>query len=153
MHHVVLEPGSIGKARAFAVILDTGDEFTECLMRFALANELVASHFTAIGAFSKVELGYFDWQRKEYRPIPIDEQVEVVSLLGDIALSDGRPSLHPHVTVAKSDGSAWGGHLLKGYVRPTLEIMLTESPALLVRTPDPETGLALIAAGRQETPR
>jgi uncharacterized protein len=153
MHHVVLEAGPAGRERSFAIILQTGDELTDCLMRFALENKLAASRFTAIGAFSKVVLGYFDWQRKQYRPIPIDEQVEVVSLLGDVALADGRPSLHPHVTVAKSDGSAWGGHLLEGYVRPTLEIMLTESPAALIRTPDPESGLALIAAGSQERAR
>jgi uncharacterized protein len=148
MHHVVLQPGSTSDQRSFAVILETGDEFTQCLLRFAVSKRLAASRFTAIGAFSSVVLGYFDWAQKSYRRIPIEEQVEVVALMGDVALSDGRPSLHPHVTVAKSDGSAWGGHLLEGHVRPTLEIMLTESPAELVRKPDPETGLALIAAGR-----
>lgn len=139
-------PSTISGAdrRTFAVILDTGDELTECLTRFANEQKLAASQFTAIGAFSSAVLGYFEWERKEYRRIPIDEQVEVVSLLGDIAIKDGKSSLHPHVTLAKRDGSAWGGHLLEGVVRPTLEIIVTEAPAPLVRQHDPETGLALI---------
>lgn len=129
----------------YAVILDTGDEFIAALTRFARDQRLTASHVTALGAFSRVVLGYFDWERKDYRRIPIDEQVEVVALLGDIALKDGEPSLHAHVTVAKRNGSAWGGHLLEGFVRPTLEIVVTESPASLARRFDPKTGLALIA--------
>jgi predicted DNA-binding protein with PD1-like motif len=145
MHHVHLT-GKAAAERSYAVILDTDDEFTTALTHFADSMHLSGSHFTAIGAFSNLVLGYFDWQKKEYQPIPIDEQVEVVALVGDIALTDGKPSLHAHVTVAKRDGSAWGGHLLKGYVRPTLEIILTESPASLVRRHDPDTGLALISA-------
>lgn len=130
--------------RTFAVVLDKGDEFTECLTQFAEQQQLTAAQFTAIGAFSSAVLGYFEWERKDYRRIRIDEQVEVVSLLGDVALKDGKPSLHPHVTLAKRDGSAWGGHLLEGIVRPTLEIILSEAPAALIRSHDPETGLALI---------
>ena len=68
----------------------------------------------------------------------------MVSLMGDIALGEGKATLHPHVVVAKSDGSAHGGHLLEALVRPTLEVIVTESPAHLRRKPDPQTGLALI---------
>ena len=75
------------------------------------------------------------------------EQVEVVSLLGDIALGpDGKPALHPHVVVSRADGSAMGGHLLEAHVRPTLEVVLTESPRYLHRRKDHESGLALIVA-------
>ena len=143
MKSKLIAPAVEGR-RTFAVILDTGDEFTSCLTRFANDERLTAGQFTAIGAFSSTVLGYFEWDRKDYRRIAIDEQVEVVSLLGDIAMKDGKSSIHPHVTVAKRDGSAWGGHLLEGTVRPTLEIIVTESPASLARCPDPETGLALI---------
>jgi hypothetical protein len=105
---------------------------------------LSAAEFTGIGAFSAAVLGYFDWQRKDYTRIPVDEQVEVLSLTGNIALADGEPKLHPHVVVGKADGSAHGGHLLEAHVRPTLELIVTESPAHLQRRSDPETGLALI---------
>jgi predicted DNA-binding protein with PD1-like motif len=89
-------------------------------------------------------LGYFEWQKKDYEKIPIDEQVEVLSLSGDIALDGARPKVHAHAVLGKRDGSAVGGHLLTATVRPPLEIVLTELPDPLCRRSDPETGLALI---------
>ncbi len=135
---------SEGAQRTFAVVLDTGDEAMACLSAFATEQRLSASQFTALGAFRNCVLGYFDWQMKDYRRIPIEEQVEVLALLGDIALDDGAPKLHAHVVVGKADGTAHGGHLLEARVRPTLEVIITESPAHLQRRSDPETGLALI---------
>ncbi len=90
-------------------------------------------------------LGYFDWQKKEYKKIPIAEQVEVLSLIGDVAWKeDGEPEVHAHVVLGKADGTAWGGHLMEAHVRPTLEVILMEAPRHLERRYDPESGLALI---------
>ena len=133
-----------GDEKTFAIVFDTGDEVVAGLTNFAKQHGLADSHFTAIGAFSEVVLGYFEWERKQYRRIPIREQVEVVSLIGDIALADGEPKVHAHVVVGKSDGSAHGGHLLEAQVRPTLEVVLVESPAHLQRRYDPASGIALI---------
>jgi predicted DNA-binding protein with PD1-like motif len=99
----------------------------------------------AIGAFRDATLGYFDWKSKDYQKIPVVEQVEVLSLIGDVAISDGKPTVHAHVVVGRADGSTRGGHLLQGHVRPTLEVVLVESPAHLRKRHDPESGLALIA--------
>ena len=130
--------------KTFAVIFDTGDEVMANLIAFARANKLGASHLTAIGAFSEVTLGYFDWEKKDYKKIPVREQVEVLSLIGDVALQDGEPKVHAHVVVGRSDGSTRGGHLVEAHVRPTLEVVLVESPAHLRKEHDTETGLALI---------
>ena len=131
--------------KTFAVVLDKGDEAVECLGRFAREQGLSASQLTAIGAFSRAVVGFFDWEKKDYLKIPVEEQVEVVAFLGDIAMNDGKPALHPHVVLAKRDGSTVGGHLLEGHVRPTLEVVVTELPAHLQKRTDPETGLALIS--------
>lgn len=140
-------------ARTWAVVLQTGDEAVACLLGFAREHGLAAAQLTAIGAFERAVLGYFDWQRKDYRRNPVDGQVEVVALLGDIALKgDGRqqePALHVHAVLGREDGAALGGHLLEGHVRPTLEVVVTESPAHLHRRHDAETGLALIRFDRQ----
>lgn len=133
-----------GPQRTFAVVFDKGDEVLESLLAFAKAHGLSAAEFTGLGALSDAVLGYFDWQQKDYKRIPIDEQVEVLNLTGNIALADGEPKLHPHIVVGKADGTAHGGHLLEAHVRPTLEVIITESPAHLQRRSDPETGLALI---------
>ena len=136
-----------GPLKTFAVILDTGDEFVSSLTRFAEENGLSASAFTGLGAFSDCVLGFFDMERKDYERIVVDEQVEVVSLVGDVALKDGSPKLHPHVVVSRRDGTALGGHLLEAHVRPTLEVTLTEAPAHLRRRTDEATGLPLIDIG------
>jgi predicted DNA-binding protein with PD1-like motif len=130
--------------KTFAIVFDTEEEAAAGLLTFAKAKDLAGSHFTAIGAFSDVTLGFFDWDTKDYQKLRISEQVEVLSLIGDIALNKGEPKVHAHVVVSKSDGTAHGGHLIEGHVRPTLEVILVESPAHLVRKFDEETGLALI---------
>ncbi len=131
--------------RTYAVVFDPGEEVVNELTTFARAEKLNASQFTGIGALSSVVLGYFQWDEKSYKRIPVDEQVEVVSLLGDIAISEGKASLHPHIVVSRADGSAMGGHLLEARVRPIVEVIVTESPERLRREHDEATGLALIS--------
>ncbi len=131
--------------KTFALVFETGDEAMGGLSAFAREAGLSSSRFTAIGGFRSVTLGYFDWEKKDYRKIPVDEQVEVLSLIGDVALDDkGQPKVHAHVVVGRCDGTTRGGHLLQAHVRPTLEIMLVESSRRLRRRFDPESGLALI---------
>ena len=133
-----------GPQRTFAVVFATGDEVIESLLGFAREQQLTAAELTGLGALSDAVLGYFDWQKKDYKRIPIGEQVEVLNLTGNVALADGEPGLHVHIVLGKADGTAHGGHLLQAHVRPTLEVIVTESPAHLRRRSDPETGLALI---------
>jgi predicted DNA-binding protein with PD1-like motif len=130
--------------KTYVLILDKGDEAVAELTAFARAQRLAAAHFTAIGAFSEVTLGYFERDRRDYRKIPLREQVEVLSLIGDVALDGDEPKLHAHVVVGRADGTAHGGHLMDARVWPTLEVVLAESPRHLHRVRDPETGLALI---------
>jgi uncharacterized protein len=137
--------------KVFALIFSTGEDPVEGLTRFAREHDLSASSFTAIGAFSEATLGYFDWEKKDYEEIPVREQTEVLALVGDIATDgmDGK-KVHAHVVLGKRDGATCGGHLLSARVRPTLEVMLTESPGHLRRVHDPESGLALIRIGKAE---
>jgi predicted DNA-binding protein with PD1-like motif len=131
--------------KTYALIFETGDEVMANLQAFARDHRLGGSHITAIGAFRDATLGYFDWESKHYKRIPVGEQVEVVSLVGDIAEGErGEPKVHAHVVLGRSDGAALGGHLLEAHVRPTLEVVLVESPRHLRRRHDAETGLALI---------
>jgi uncharacterized protein len=133
-----------GPPATYAVVLAKGDEVMSELGHIVREQKIEAASITAIGAFERAVLGYFDWETKDYNRIPVDFQVEVLSLLGDVAVSDGEPALHLHAVLGKPDGSTVGGHLLEGHVRPTLEITLIEPPAHLRKRKDPETGLALI---------
>jgi uncharacterized protein len=135
--------------RTFVVVLATGDEVMASLQSFVVQENVHAATFTAIGALSEAVLAYFDWEKKDYQKNPVREQVEVASLIGDVADGpDGRPTLHIHTVLGTRDGSAKAGHLQEARVRPTLEVVLTESPMHLRKRKDPESGLALIRPHR-----
>ncbi len=130
--------------KTYAIILESGDEVMESIRSFAKEQNLQASHFSAIGAFEKATIGYFDFSIKDYIKIEIEEQIEVLNIAGDISLFKDKVKIHAHVVLGKKDATAHGGHLMAGTVHPTLEIILTESPAYLFRQYDEKTGLSLI---------
>lgn len=131
--------------RTYVLAFESGDEVLAELKRFARQTNLASSSFRAIGALSDVTVGWFNWESKQYQPAAvIHEQIEVLSLIGDIALHNTAPEVHAHIVVEKRDGTAHGGHLLEAHVRPTLEVVLTESPEYLKKEYDAESGLALL---------
>lgn len=134
-----------GETRVWIAVLESGEEAKATLTALAQREKIGNASFVALGAFEKAVVGYFDVAEKKYRPIPVDEQVEVITLVGDIVPDDkGKPSLHAHTVLGRRDGSTRGGHLIEGHVRPTLEVTVTELPAHLKRHKHPELGVALI---------
>ncbi len=131
--------------RTLVVVLSTGEELVSALTTVALEQRIAAAGLTAIGALQRVTLGYFDWETRSYQRHEVDEQVELASLVGNLARhEDGSPQLHAHGVVGASSGQALAGHLLEAHVRPTVEILIEESPAHLARFRDEVSGLALI---------
>jgi predicted DNA-binding protein with PD1-like motif len=136
------------EAQVHIIILDTGEEAFAALTRFTNESGISAASLTAIGAFERATVGWFDIASKSYRRIEVNEQCEVLSAIGDVAIGDdGKPSLHVHIVLGLADGSTRGGHLLAGTVRPTLEVVLTEVPATLRRKKRANLGIALIDLG------
>ena len=135
----------------YVVVCDPGDEAFDTLTQFARAQDLEAAQITAVGAFSRATVGWFDRAAKQYRRIPVDEQCEVLSLIGDVAEGQGGPVLHVHVVLGLADGTTRGGHLLEGWVFPTLEVVVTEAPAELRKVMHPDLGIALIDLGQSES--
>jgi uncharacterized protein len=134
-----------GAEKVYAVVFDAGDEVMAGMEAFARDQRLDSAQITAIGAFSRAVFGFYDRERKEYDRIPVEEQVEVLSLIGDVSLSEGKPQVHVHGVVGRRDGTTRGGHLLEAQVWPTLEVILTETPGHLRRRMSAEAGLPLIA--------
>lgn len=130
------------------VVCDKGDDavdaVTEAVRRFGVR----AGQITGVGGFRRCTVGYFDSERRDYHHVVVDDQVEVLSLLGDVASDGEDPQVHMHVVLGRRNGAAMGGHLLRGEVWPTLEVLVTEVDAELVKRYDRETGLMLLAAGR-----
>jgi uncharacterized protein len=131
----------------YAVIFRDGDDPYAGLTQFAAQYHVMSAHFTAIGAFRDARLGFYDPEKKMYRLIPIDAQVEVASLVGDIAQLDGKPAVHMHCVVSMPDGRALGGHFLSAHVGPLLEVFVTTEPVLLQKKHDDATGLNLMDPG------
>jgi predicted DNA-binding protein with PD1-like motif len=131
--------------KTFVLVFETNDELAATLKKFASEQKLSSASFKAIGALSFAKLGWFNWESKQYEPsVVLNEQLELLSLIGDVASKDGEPQVHAHAIVGKRDGTAHGGHLLEARVRPTCELVLTESPAHLRKEFDSESGIALI---------
>ena len=88
-------------------MFDTGEEVVTGLLQFAKNHKLTGAHLTAIGAFERVTLGFFDVTKKAYKRIAIQEQVEVMSLVGNIAhdgTGDPKPSTRT-LSLASGKGS------------------------------------------------
>lgn len=132
-------------AETRVVVLETGEDAFSALTKVANEAGITAASLTAIGAFESAVVGWFDFAKKTYRKIEIAQQCEVLSAIGDVAVGDdGKASLHVHVVLGLSDGTTRGGHLLQGKVRPTLEVVLTDTPAKLRRKKQADLGIALI---------
>ena len=135
----------------YVVVCDPGDEAVSALTQFARAERLEAAQITAVGAFEHAIVGWFDREARDYRRIPVDEQCELLSLIGDVAEGQDGPIVHVHAVLGLSDGTTRGGHLLEGRVFPTLEAIVTETPAELRRILRPDIGIALIDLDRSES--
>jgi len=131
--------------RTFALAFRPGDEVLRGITGFAGELGLDAAEVTGLGAFSSATLGYFDLEKRDYEEIPVGEQAEVLTLVGNIASFRGEPRPHLHAVLGRRDGSTVGGHLLEARVRPILEVVITESPGHLRRETDEETGLPLLS--------
>jgi hypothetical protein len=138
----LLNPGEA--TQEYAVIFYQGDEAFSGLLAFAEKYHVTSAHFTAIGAVSGATVAWFDPQRKMYKKIPVVGQHEVIGMIGDIALYQGKPVVHTHMVVGGPDGTTQAGHVLGAYVSPTLEVMVTVDPKAMQKRFDPETDLTLI---------
>ena len=145
----VTELHAEGGLRHIAVVLDNDDEAMECLTTFARRYDIGGAQVTAIGAFAEAELAFWDPRTRQYRCHRFQRQAEVVSMVGDIVLDEhGQAACHLHAVLGFEDASVRGGHFQWGRVRPTLVVLVTESPKHLRRRFDPQLGLAVIAGGR-----
>jgi uncharacterized protein len=140
-----------GATATYALVLDRGEEAVSALSDWAASRQVSAAQVTAVGAFERAAVGWFDRAAKDYRRIAVEQQCEVLSLIGDIALGEsrgdalpGQPQPHLHAVLGLHDGTTRGGHLLEGVVWPTLEVIVREAPAELRKTYRPDVGLALI---------
>ncbi len=131
-------------SKEYALVLARGDEVMTALSDFAHAEQVTAASFTAIGAVRGAEVAWFDFEKQQYKAMRHDDQLEVLSLLGDIGLgADGQATVHAHATLGRESGRAFGGHLIAATVWPTLEVFVTTYPQPLKKQRDPKDDVEL----------
>jgi predicted DNA-binding protein with PD1-like motif len=131
--------------KVYVVVFLKGDEVLSGLTDFAMAHKVLNAHFTGIGAVSGATTAWLDLGNKVYRPTRTSEQVEVLSLTGDIAAFNGKPVVHMHAVLGRRDGSTVGGHVWELNTNPTVEVFLTANSAPLEKRPDAGSGIKVIA--------
>jgi len=130
--------------KVYAVVFYKGDEALSGLTDFALKYGVGDAHFTGIGAVSSATVAWLDQPNKIYRRISVPEQVEVLSLIGDVATFNGKPVVHMHAVLGHQDGTTTGGHVFELNVNPTLEVFVTVNSVPLKKRPDEASGMKVI---------
>lgn len=135
-----------GKVKVYALVFAKGDEVLSGLTEFAEKYQVTSAHFTAIGDAIGAKVGWYDQSRKMFKVIALNEPHEITSLVGDIAMMNGKPSVHAHINLADQNGNVHGGHLLEAFIFPTLEVMVTVEPVTMYKKLYPEAGANIIDA-------
>lgn len=135
---------SDGDVKTYLLVFHTGQEVMKGLVAFARKHKLTAGRLTGIGAIRDAVIGYFEPEKKAYLRLHEKEQLEVLSLTGNLALDNDVPFFHIHVALGRRDGSARGGHLFEATARPTLELVLTKYRKTIRRKIDTESGAELL---------
>jgi predicted DNA-binding protein with PD1-like motif len=118
-------------------------DFIQSLTELTTRKGIEAGSFTAIGALKRAKLGYYHQRNRRYREVGIESPHELVSCVGNVSLSEGKPFVHAHVVLADEKGNTKAGHLLEGIVfAAEVHLHQLEGPKL-ERKHDEVTGLLL----------
>jgi len=130
--------------RRMQVRIESGENVLEPLVELARREGLGYAVVNGLGAVRWVRVAYLNVETKEYEPHEVTEQLEMVSLIGNLALRDGEPFFHLHATLGRRDLSTFGGHFLDAIAHPTLEVSIQPEDGTLVRRFDPQLGMAVM---------
>jgi predicted DNA-binding protein with PD1-like motif len=129
-------------SKDYVLVLARGDEVATALADFAQSEDIAGAHFTAAGAVRDPDVAWFDLSRRQYRAKSFSEQMEVLTLAGDLGRGEDRKTvIHTHVVLGRNDGRAFGGHLIRATVSPRLEVLLTSYPEPIRRRTEAKTDL------------
>ena len=118
------------------------------LTKFAEGHKIDAAHLSGLGAAERVEIAYYNLTSKEYERTTIAEDVEIVSLVGNIGREkDGDIIVHLHGVFARRDLSTFGGHIFSCVISGAGELHVTALSGELTRAYDQSTGLKLMCQG------
>jgi len=130
--------------RRYLLRLERGEEIVESLRTFVRRERLPAGSLAGLGACDDVTVGFYDVGQKEYRKYRHRGNIEILSLIGNIAWRGEEPVVHVHVSAAHETEGTFGGHLFSGIVSATVEISVDPHDEKVERILDAEIGLPLL---------
>jgi predicted DNA-binding protein with PD1-like motif len=126
------------------VRFESGEQVAASLLAWLKAEGIGFATMTGLGAVSSATVSYWNGETEEYEQHDLDDQMEVVSLIGNVSIKEGEPFTHIHVTLGRRDLSIIGGHLNDATVRPNLELWVRPEAQAVERTLDESCGLYLM---------
>lgn len=140
----------IGSSENHVVLsLARGEELFATLLAWCKENNITGATFTGLGAADQLEVAYYHLPSKTYERHTVDDEVEILSLTGNLGTLEGTKMLHIHGVFGRRDLSTFGGHLFKLRVSGACEIHLTLLPESLERSFDEVTGLNLLCGEKE----
>jgi hypothetical protein len=123
--------------------LNKGTDIISGLTHVMKMRTITAGMVSGIGAVSEAQIGYFNAETKSYERKSFQENMEIVSLKGNISFRDNEIFPHLHVVLSRRDFSAVGGHLFSGTVYAFEFEVIPFQDKPFVRELDNDTGLFL----------
>jgi len=128
----------------YFLVFEPGDNVIEHFIKFCKDYHVRTGSFTGIGGLSSIKLGHFNTTTQRYMEKDVVENLEVLSLNGNITIKDKEPFIHMHATVSDANMNFYGGHVIEAEVSVTLEIHIADYRETLHREFDEELGLFII---------
>ncbi|MFP4497625.1 MAG: PPC domain-containing DNA-binding protein [Vulcanimicrobiota bacterium] len=128
----------------YIVRLYKGEEIGASLKEFARKYGITAGFINGIGAVDDVILGYFHMGKKIYIEEHLEEDFELLSLMGNFALIDDEPFAHLHIMLGRDNYQVIGGHMVQARVSVTCEIYIQAADTIIKRVLDEGSGLKLM---------
>lgn len=124
-------------------IVSIQDKFSilEALTDFVTARNIESGEITGIGAVNEATLRFFDPEAKKYVNKTFNEQMEVSNISGNISEVEGKPALHMHVTLGRSDYTSLAGHLFDAKIRGAGEFFIYPLNSHVVKVENEEIGV------------
>ena len=109
----------------YVLRVDKGEEVVETITTFCEDKNIRLASISGIGATNNATIVLFESGKKLYHKETFADDMEILSLTGNISTKDDKPYIHLHIILSTSDHKAIGGHLNSAIISVTCEIVLT----------------------------
>ena len=131
--------------RVIVAKIEPSEDIFDAIKEIIEKHNIKSGLLNIIGALKKFTIGYFHIDKKEYAIKTFDQDVELISCIGNISYKDNLPIIHLHASVSMNDYGIIGGHLIQpSIVSITAEVYIYEINQIINRKNDPQFELSLL---------